>query len=95
MTNKLTKLLVLIFLLYTIPASSQTKGYSELDSYISNNPVGTKDYYLQMQNIAGMWENMILIFGYGAGGDLPACEAIAVFAKQGSPNRNYRCTPAN
>ena len=66
-----------------------------LVSYVEDNPIGDQDYWFQMLNIANQWDNMILVFGYGLGGDSAACEAIVGFAETDSPNREFRCVPAN
>jgi len=66
-----------------------------LVSYVEDNPIGDQDYWFQMLNIANQWDNMILVFGYGLGGDNAACEAIAGFARENNPSREFRCVPAN
>ena len=82
-----------------LPVSSNAQeleaSIEGLVSYVEDNPIGDQDYWFQMLNIANQWDNMILIFGYGLGGDSAACEAIADFAREDSPNREFRCVPAN
>lgn len=50
------------------------------------------DHWIEMENIAGEWEKVGLIFGYM--GDHEECEKAIRGLKKVNYARNYRCVPA-
>lgn len=67
-----------------------------LSAFVSDLPRGSLDipmYWLEMRNVVNEWEEMILVSGYAD--NRTVCDVLNEFAKQDSPNRQFRCSPAN
>ena len=62
------------------------------ESFISRNPYGDEDVYLQMNTSYG-WSTVAVIMGYWD--DWVACNEIKQGLKLVGNLRDYRCVPAN
>lgn len=67
------------------------------EKHVRGGPIGAgSDYWLQLLNSYGEWENAALVFGYyTAEGTLDECEHMVGGLKRANPGREYRCAPAN
>ncbi len=67
------------------------------EKHVRSGPIGAgSDYWLQLLNSYGEWENAALVFGYyTAEGTLVECEHMVGGLKRANPGREYRCAPAN
>lgn len=84
--------------LIAAPASAQGDTVSntrELVEHVGRNPLTADGYWLEMRNVLGHWEKVVLVFGFADPGDEAACEEIRAFAAEQNPNRAYRCNPVD
>ena len=65
----------------------------KLERDVTTNPLTQDGYWLEMKNVMGEWEKMLLVFGYAGDGDLAACKQITAYASSESPQRIFRCNP--
>jgi hypothetical protein len=64
-----------------------------LQDVVAKQKIGSDtDYWIEMQNSAGLWERTGLVFGYN--GDLEECEKAIAGMKRVNYARAYRCVPA-
>lgn len=69
----------------------------EFTEYVRGQKIGnTRDYMLEMQNMAGEWEPVMFVFGYSdEDGTRVECENAADGLRKINFARKYRCVPAN
>ncbi len=68
---------------------------TEFENAAKNLPRGTlgiPNQWFEMKSTVG-WERMMLVLGYAD--NRTTCEQLVVMAKEESPNRDFRCSPAN
>ena len=72
--------------------SDNDKAMAKWENFISRNPYGGEDVYLQMNSTFG-WATVAVIMGYWD--DWVACNEIKQGLKLTGNARDYRCVPAN
>jgi hypothetical protein len=64
-----------------------------LQDFVAKQKIGSDtDYWIEMQNDAGLWERTGLVFGYN--GDFEECAKAIAGLKRVNYARVYRCVPA-
>jgi hypothetical protein len=76
-------------------ADSYERHLVRLEKSVADNPLTRTGYWLEMQNVLGQWEKVILIFGYADPVDKAACARILQFAAVDGPNSAFRFNPVN
>lgn len=59
---------------------------------LPRNSIGSPAYWYEMNGLTG-WEKVILVFGYAENFDV--CQYMVNIGKKDSPERDFKCTPAN
>ena len=75
--------------------SDYDKKLDKIERAVTNLPrgsIGIPVQWFEMETIIG-WEKMMLILGYA--NNMLACERILILAREESPSRRFRCSPAN
>ena len=78
----------------TTEMRAETPG-EQLEGFVQTLPRGSLNIpfqWLEMESLVG-WEKMMLVFGYAD--NKTTCDALSRIAKSDSPDRNFRCVPAN
>ena len=91
------KYIIILLLLFTAPVSSWAQSednYKKLEDLVKTFPKGHfgPDYWFEMKSAIG-WEKMILVMGYAD--DRSICLLLKRMGEQQSPDREFRCVPAN
>lgn len=87
-------LLIVCSLLSSLGFASPLSANEKLITFVEENRTGNStDYFFEMQMFNGMWDEVILVFGYVD--NAPVCEALIKVGKEDSPNRAFRCRRAN
>lgn len=68
-------------------------GLGDFTDEVSQNPFTENATWLEMLNVFGDWEKVMLVFGYA--NNFSACESVRQFASSENPSRSYRCNPVN
>ena len=92
----LKHLIIILTFLMTLPITpalaDSDDDLAKWESFISRNPYGDEDVYLQMNTSYG-WSTVAVIMGYWD--DWVACNEIKQGLKLTGNLRDYRCVPAN
>lgn len=92
--NTLTCRLILATLLF-LTGCSESNPQAEFEKTVKNlprNSIGSPAYWYEMHGMTG-WEKVILVFGYAENFDV--CQYMVNIGKKDSPERDFKCTPAN
>ena len=92
---KSTSKLLPILALFALLGCSKPDPQLELEKAVRNLPrssIGSPAYWYEMNGITG-WEKVILVFGYVE--NFAVCEYMVKLGKKDSPERGFKCTPAN
>lgn len=87
--------LLCVLLLTTALGCSKPDPQLELEKAVKNlprNSIGSPAFWFEMNGLTG-WEKVILIFGYAD--NFEVCEYMVKLGKKDSPERAFKCTPAN
>lgn len=92
----LKHLIIILTFLMTLPITpafaDSDDDLAKWERFISLNPYGDEDVYLQMNTSYG-WSTVAVIMGYWD--DWVACNEIKQGLKLTGNLRDYRCVPAN
>jgi hypothetical protein len=95
-TLMLKHLIIILTFLMTLPINpafaDSDDDLAKWERFISLNPYGDEDVYLQMNTSYG-WSTVAVIMGYWD--DWVACNEIKQGLKLTGNLRDYRCVPAN
>lgn len=92
---KISSSLLFTLLLATVLGCSKPDPQLELEKAVKNlprNSIGSPAYWYEMNGLTG-WEKVILVFGYAENFDV--CQYMVNIGKKDSPERDFKCTPAN
>ena len=64
-----------------------------LTKFVHEDLKGSGSYWLEMKNVIGQWDKMILVFGYVD--DREPCRLIKEFAEKNAPERQFQCVRAD
>jgi len=66
---------------------------NDLVDHVRSNPLTSGGYWLELRNVFGEWEKVILVFGYFDPGNEDECLELRDFLSSRNPGRLYRCSP--
>jgi hypothetical protein len=92
---KIYSILIIILSLVSSLGCSKSDPQLELEKAVKNlprNSIGSPAYWYEMNGLTG-WEKVILVFGYAENSEV--CQYMVKIGKKDSPERDFKCTPAN
>jgi uncharacterized protein (DUF1330 family) len=82
-------------MLATVTTTPSAQTYEEnitaLTEHVMANPMTQNGYWLEMKNVFGDWEKLLLIFGFDDPGDEAQCSRLVQLVSADSPQREFRC----
>ena len=92
MGNLAKSILISLAAFQCIPAYAQNEDLEDLARSRPLGSAGIPEQWFEMESTLG-WEKMMLGFGYAD--NKTVCEELVKIAKDGSPDRNFRCRDSN